>query len=449
LSKLVNMASIIGAFCAGTTSARRLGASRWSATNFVAEDHMFWDEVLGRALSMPTTPPPPTTGQPTQEPSLGTPSESTMTADSESATTTEEATVTTTMADANTTAMTTESPETTTESPETTVATTPPETTAATTSESEEITTTTESPETTTLEETTTTTTTESPETTTTTPEDTSTTVAPTTTTEILETTVTTTPEMGNCVIEASAECVFDNGSSCMDLSLIPSEDATCVLPEGPTQLGWIYRGSNCDDSSTDFECVDVNGGPDENPFVNIVIANSVGEEIFRETGVTLDEAFTIPTSAALDDEMSVIIYIGADETDGVLQTMSGVKTGCNDGDDLTLGKSYGALEFASYQDGDELIQAVQPVEWRYSVTNVGIIEASVTEVESITNGDTLTQTPNVELEMEESFSFTVPSEINLLSAGSYTGQVSALASPITADDMECSASANSTVTLS
>jgi hypothetical protein len=258
---------------------------------------------------------------------------------------------------------------------------------------------------------------------------------------------VETTPSQGGCLIDAIVQCQVDDDTSCSSLSPLSADELTCVLSDGPTELGWIYTGNNCGSSQTDFECTDVNGGPNQNPFVNIVIRNSEGEQLLQELGVSLDDSLVIPMSGGpeLDGEISITIFIGGDETQDVVQTITGIPTGCNETDDLTLGNSYGALDFVSYSDGDNLVQAYQPVEWRYSVINTSSQDVTVTEVTSITAGDLpLTQSPDATLEPGESFTFSVPSDISLITEGSYTGVVVATA---TSGDKVCTASETNTVT--
>ena len=261
------------------------------------------------------------------------------------------------------------------------------------------------------------------------------------------------TPNNGrqSCTLEATAECILKNGAPCSLITPIPADNVTCVVPNGPTELGWIYHGTNCDDPRSDFNCIDMNGGPNANSLVNILVRNAAGKEVFRQIGLTLNGHFVIPSNTsgtALDGEISVTIYIGADEGYGVLQIINGLQTGCTDGDSFTPGTSYGALEFASYRDDERYAQAVQPVEWRYSVINTAALKAFLTVALSITNGETLMLTPNVPLEMGASFTFPVPSEISLLFSGNYTGEVSAAATTPTGDNIECGASASGVVTL-
>jgi len=253
------------------------------------------------------------------------------------------------------------------------------------------------------------------------------------------------------CAIDATAGCIIANGTSCSLLTTLPMEKATCVLPNGPTELGWIYRGNNCEDNRTDFDCLDLNGGPNANPSVNIMIRNKAGIELFQETGVLLNGLLIIPSSTGADlDEISVTIYTGANETeDGALQTMSSIKTRCKKEDGFTLGTAYGAFEFASYRNNEQFAQAVQPVEWQYSVINTGLSKAFLTQMIANTNGNILTLNPGAPLEAGESVGFTIPSEISLLAAGSYTGEVSVTAmTSEEGDDPECVAAANSTVSV-
>ena len=404
---------------ATAASARRLGSIRaWNI-----EDHAFWTNMLvgNNEQSMPSTILPASTPSP---------SLSSMPPEPTLAPSTTEVTTTITTQETEST-MTSEITDTT--------ETSGIEVTTAASDTEVSITTTEAEPTETTTEEATETTTTMS-------------TAAETTMTTTFigenSTTATTSP-VPTCSIEATVECIFDDNISCSNLTVIAPESLTCVLSNGPTELGWIYRGTNCNDATTDFNCTDVNGGPNENPFVNVLMRNSAGEEIFQELGVTLDETIVIPSSngSPLDDEMSVTIFTGADEMDGVLQVMSGIQTGCNDGDNLILGTSYGALEFTSYRNDEEFVQAIQPVEWRYSVINSGSLEVLVNEVASVANDEPFLQTPNASLEVGESFTFSVPGEVSLIDAGTFTGQVFAIAtSP--SDGAACGASANITVSL-
>lgn len=256
------------------------------------------------------------------------------------------------------------------------------------------------------------------------------------------------------CEIQASAECALENDAPCDLLSPIDPAQVNCVLPDGPTQLGFIYRGGDCASSTTsqDFDCEDFNGGPsDETPLVNILVTNREGQDLSISTGVTVGTPIVLPDSvdsADLDGELSFIIYTGLDETDGVLQIMNGINAGCEEGVDFALGTTFGAVELSTYRDDETFVQGQQDVEWRYSVENIGFPALVLTEVTSDTNGEVFTQTPNIPLSMGENFSFSVPSEISLVSSGSYSGTLEATATTPTADDAQCNARASSAIVI-
>ena len=253
-----------------------------------------------------------------------------------------------------------------------------------------------------------------------------------------------------SCVLEASAECILENGAPCSLLSVVPPNETICILPNGPTELGFIYRGSSCASSTATqgFECRDVAGGPSNIPEVSILVLNAAGEEVFRGL-VSLNGAFVIPAEAgvSLGDEISITIATGPAIAD-IVQAMSAISVGCVEADNLTLGSTFGALEFTSYRDDEVFVSGVQPVQWNYTATNVGFPTATLTRFRTTTNNEEISQDEGDILTTGQSLSVTVPSEISLISSATYTGEVRVSASTPGLADAPCGATASSSVVL-
>lgn len=245
-------------------------------------------------------------------------------------------------------------------------------------------------------------------------------------------------PEGLDCMIEASAACVLGNLAPCSLISSLPPFFYTCSLPE-IIDLGFIFTGGPCADSTTTqqgFVCTDA--APIAGPARIRAVGTASGNEYFNGL-VTPNSPFAI--QGVSDQPLDPVVEVTITSLDGaILQTMT-LNTECTEANDLTLGKTFGAMTFGNYRNDDAFVQGFQEASWAYVATNTGTIDVDITEYVTTTNG--VTAGPDafpIVLAPGEELPFSVPQLLSLIEPGAtYTGalDVTGLPGPCTASDAE------------
>lgn len=245
-------------------------------------------------------------------------------------------------------------------------------------------------------------------------------------------------PEGLDCMIDASAACVLGNLAPCSLISSLPPFFVTCSLPD-VIDLTFIFTGGTCAESTTTQEgfaagCTD--SGAIAGPARIRAFGTTSQNEYFNGL-VTPETPFAIEgtDNAPLDP----VVQVDITSLDGApLQSMT-INTACTEANDLTLGKTFGALLFASYRNDDAFVQGFQEASWAFVATNTGSIDVDITEFVATTNGvPSGPDTFPIVLAPGEEFSFTVPQLLSLIDPGvTYAGDlnVAGLPGPCTASD--------------
>ena len=227
----------------------------------------------------------------------------------------------------------------------------------------------------------------------------------------------------------------------CSFLTSLPSSDTTCSLPD-LLDLGWIYTGGTCDQSTTTqtgFVCTD--SAVVEGNITVRVSGSTTGNEYFNSV-VEPGDSFVMENfgDAPLDAAIEVII---SNDAGAIVQTMT-INTVCTPEDDLTLGKTFGAFTLASYRNDEAIFQGFEEAQWIYIARNTGNIALDITEFIARTNGVVSEPGDAVTLAPGEEFPFTVPQLLSLIEPGvMYTGSLETSGAP-----GPCSASDSETVTI-
>jgi hypothetical protein len=236
-------------------------------------------------------------------------------------------------------------------------------------------------------------------------------------------------PPLGSCFLSTEVRCA--NGAiPCEDIPALSEDELRCNVGGAPQQLGWFYHGVGCDATTTTqtIGCLDSEGGPPSatgNGRVFIEAQGVNSNRIYHFRSVLPGDYLVWVDSDDMPIEESIVvdIYEGSNQAGRKLQTMV-FNVGCGNIDqDVRLGKSFGALEFASYSGSNgAVVQSFIDVLYTFTVQNTGREDFELIEF-----------TSNIETETED----LVPAPPrNMISAegGSFSG-LAVFTVPVTGPD--------------
>jgi hypothetical protein len=232
------------------------------------------------------------------------------------------------------------------------------------------------------------------------------------------------------CMINTDMVCQRSDETPCSTLTLFDDSSLTCEVR--PTELGWIYQGTDCSATTTTqtFFCEDSNGGPPsfDQVFVE-AMGTSTGAFYFFNSVVPGDLVImNNPNVTALDDNVQVRIYEGASFDGALIQQML-ITTRCVPGDDLTIGVYFGSLQMISYSTiSGASVQGYEVVDYVYTVSNVGDVSFNLIELTSNVENQVTNILPNdtefpVGRELTGSFERVIP----LLTSEFYSASVTSV----------------------
>jgi hypothetical protein len=256
------------------------------------------------------------------------------------------------------------------------------------------------------------------------------------------------------CNLVATVDCRLKDGAPCSSLATIPSDDVTCT--DRPYELEWFYKAGSCNESSTSqtFECQDENGGPSSVflAYITITGVTSNYEYVSRMIFQGID-GFPVQkvviksnteTAKPLDETIKVRISKGSPSGE-VLQEMT-ISIACDDSRKmraLRVGDTFGALQLSSFLNNEtSSMEAFVSTTWIYSAKNTGTTTSVLMNMDSVTNGVSVTISPKVTLSPGKEYLLVSHETISLTRPATFTGELTILED---SDVNECSASSNYT----
>lgn len=256
------------------------------------------------------------------------------------------------------------------------------------------------------------------------------------------------------CNLVATVDCRLKDGAPCSSLATIPSDDVTCT--DHPYELEWFYKAGSCTESSTSqtFECQEENGGPSSvflayititgvtsnDEYVSRTIFQGIDGFPVQKVVIKSNDEITKP----LDDTIKVLITKGSPSGE-VLQEMT-ISIACDDSRNmraLRVGDTFGALQLSSFLNNEtSSMEAFVSTTWIYSAKNTGTTTSVLMNMDSVTNGVSVTSSPNITLSPRKEYILVSHETISLTRPAAFTGELTILED---SDVNECFASSNYT----
>jgi len=213
------------------------------------------------------------------------------------------------------------------------------------------------------------------------------------------------------------------NDDSCYDIKTISNKELFCDGGK-PLELGWIYRAASCAISNTNqesFSCQDYFDDdffPTSKVFIRIQsfiadeeFSNEI-ETIFKGVVIPGDEinldlfeltaksGGTVKVEIRTDDDNNIDVEDDEEGYDDryLIQSMI-INTTCAANQDLTIGKSFGSLQLASYTYSGLKVEGFKRLFFTYIIQNISPSEKDIVSLAFDLNGenDILTDTKEKE----------------------------------------------------